>query len=706
MNKRELFSLKIPQLPKTRTDAVYRTDSVQHILRSAVSPKKDILIVAFYDRPSAANGFSQPTGVLYLGRDGYTTRVTSDGKSVWRDSRIRCAMWCDSRLENVCLTGADERRICKFLMETRNLERFAHSYVKGVKRIELKIEHYQDDILERRRNIQKKRTAAQVDVKMRETPKLPKSFDAWVDRWPLLHSRYAYYRRVKRNQAQCVCTHCKGNFEIAKPARLPKHNDVGTCPLCGSKVTFKAAGRTMKLVDFGYLSILQRTRRGEMLLRFFDVTRCFGEQYLKSETTYHENGRLFFDISGNIIGKYKYGWSAKTGRHGWYESGDTLTGDPRKIDFQVKLGMYISVPNVWFRPRYLYHYNLHAMLKRLNLSYEMEATIRGHEIDVTSCIFRSTCYPFALSLSRIGLGQVRDDLLDNYISPVRHVLSGPLHVRLGISKKLFGLIRERCAGVDRDKLIEFGISEAFLDKVKEKGFGMDFINLAAMQDKPIKEEELLWFYEKKVNGDHLSFLRKFTTYHKIIKYARKQNHQKRHYYSNETYASYIIGKWKDYLGMCEKLGYDTRNDRVVFPKNLRDEHDKLVQLIRVKFDPEMDAKIKALYPSLEAAYHFEDEHFLMRPPMDFNEFIDEGVNLLHCVCTNGYYKGHVDGTNLIFFIRKKEDPATPFYTLEYGVSSQSTRQLRGYRDESAPQNVRQFTDAWLSSKCLRKKNAA
>ena len=60
MKKAELERYAVPPLPKSRRDAVYHTQSVWYIVRSGYSPNRKTLIVAFYDREAAANGFSLP----------------------------------------------------------------------------------------------------------------------------------------------------------------------------------------------------------------------------------------------------------------------------------------------------------------------------------------------------------------------------------------------------------------------------------------------------------------------------------------------------------------------------------------------------------------------------------------------------------------------------------------------------------------------
>lgn len=676
MKKSDLLALSIPPLPKSRKDAIYRAQSVQYIMRSGFSPDMRILIVAFYSPQSAANGFSMPCAVLYQSKEDYTTQVIVDGACKWRDSKLFCALKINRSQDAICMTAADERRIVSFLKKC-GFCRNRHPYLKDHD-IPTFIERYQSDILEKRLSIRKQRAADAVDKKMKEVPSLPKSFDAWIDRWPLLQSRYGYYKRVGKNDAECFCTHCKGDFFMRKTlaSPLPAHNAKGRCPLCKSEITFKARGKTTKLFDNTDISILQRTKNDDMLLRFFYLTRDFLSHYRSPETSYEEKGRLFFSADGQILAQFKYGWSAKTHRIGWYPTKDTLTGDPKHIKFTIKIGMYQEVWNVWFRLSYLYHYNLHAMLTRLNLSYDIKQMVKGHSIDVTSCILRSMVYPFAPSLHRIGLSQVREDLLNNYINPLPSVTSGPLHVRWGVPKD-------------------------FLRYVESQGLGIKAINIMASLNLPHKMEEFLWFYQNGFESETLNMLCRFTTSHKIKKYVSRQiaNYDVGYCGYGESKEHHVAKLWKDYLEMCETLGYDRSKNAVLFPKNVRDEHDKLVQLVKVTYDPEVDAAIQKLYPVLEASYLLQDQDYLIRPPRDFDEFVQEGVSLLHCVCTNGFYKGHIKGTNLIFFIRSTKDPKRPFCTLEYGTKTQSIRQLQGYRDKGVPKEVRLFADLWLQKRC-------
>ncbi len=158
-----------------------------------------------------------------------------------------------------------------------------------------------------------------------------------------------------------------------------------------------------------------------------------------------------------------------------------------------------------------------------------------------------------------------------------------------------------------------------------------------------------------------------------------------------------MGLWKDYLSMCEKLGYDLKKKSILFPKRVNHEHDKVQQLVHILHDPVMDEKIKAIYPGLAEVYSFADGDYIIRPPKDFNDFIEEGVNLLHCVCAQGYYRGHVERRSYIFFLRRAKSPDIPFYTIEYEADANKIRQCQGYRHKSQTAEIRAFTDKWQNN---------
>ena len=74
----------------------------------------------------------------------------------------------------------------------------------------------------------------------------------------------------------------------------------------------------------------------------------------------------------------------------------------------------------------------------------------------------------------------------------------------------------------------------------------------------------------------------------------------------------------------------------------------------------------------------------------------EGNTLHHCVGTMNYDKKMINEQSLIFFIRKKEEPNTPYVTLEYSIKNKNI--LQCYADHNTKPNdetINYIYNKWL-----------
>lgn len=152
----------------------------------------------------------------------------------------------------------------------------------------------------------------------------------------------------------------------------------------------------------------------------------------------------------------------------------------------------------------------------------------------------------------------------------------------------------------------------------------------------------------------------YTTLHKIIRYISEQKLTTR---DNDYF---------DYTGWLEEMGYDMRNEFNLFPKDFQKMHDSMSKLY-IKFKDEQsreeEKKFNLLLKKLRKdtvdveAMNLNIEGLFIRLPKRLEELKVEGETLHHCV---GTYMGKVRrGETMIFFIRKKEEPDKPYYTLEW-----------------------------------------
>lgn len=171
----------------------------------------------------------------------------------------------------------------------------------------------------------------------------------------------------------------------------------------------------------------------------------------------------------------------------------------------------------------------------------------------------------------------------------------------------------------------------------------------------------------------------------VVKYIEKQQKgQKEH-------CEFFFKQWKDYLDMAETLGWDITDETVAFPKNLRIRHDEAVAehnllLERKKSEAEAES-IAAAQESLEKRrlkYNIELGDCFIRVAETPAEIRAEGRILKHCV--GGYAERHMKGTTTILFLRHKDAPNTPLYTIE--MHDNTLRQIHGYKNDAGAESPR------------------
>jgi hypothetical protein len=159
--------------------------------------------------------------------------------------------------------------------------------------------------------------------------------------------------------------------------------------------------------------------------------------------------------------------------------------------------------------------------------------------------------------------------------------------------------------------------------------------------------------------------------------------------------SHIFISWKDYINACEKLGYDLKNDFVLFPKDLKKSHDlanKQVEKLRKKGKKKMlDGITKRLgdyFAELRGKYNFENDEYAVIVPSNLNDIVKEGHVLRHCV--GGYAERVAEKRTIVLFLRLKSDINTPFYTME--ISQGKIIQCRGMCNCWTTDEINEFVE--------------
>ncbi len=239
-------------------------------------------------------------------------------------------------------------------------------------------------------------------------------------------------------------------------------------------------------------------------------------------------------------------------------------------------------------------------------------------------------------------------------------------------------------------------------KLQKYNFYKDVVSKSYTSDRNLDElQKEKRFKLTLVHDENYKYLLKNydkTTLKKMVKYVEKQN---------ISFATY-----RDYLNACNYLGLDMMEDKNLIPHNFMRWHD-------IRTDEYHTAKAlkdaeerKELYDSFAAIaekylclQHNGKQGFIAVIAKSPAELIAEGESLHHCVGRMNYDQKFVREESLIFFIRTKDQPDTPFVTVEYSPKMQKILQLHGDHNATPDEKTTNYIiRIWLpyANKQLRK----
>lgn len=179
--------------------------------------------------------------------------------------------------------------------------------------------------------------------------------------------------------------------------------------------------------------------------------------------------------------------------------------------------------------------------------------------------------------------------------------------------------------------------------------------------------------------ESLVTVREIPTLLEICKKTKRKPEKIGSYLKKQDAGIRIYG---DYLGECTALGYDLSDEMVLFPKNLIEKHAETSELCQYRATQEVNEKAKKRAERLmKEGAEYRHGRLMVRVPRDGNEIISEGAKLSHCV--GGYVERHASGKTTILFIRKRNDPETPYFTLEIDTKSGAIKQCYGYKNRQS-----------------------
>lgn len=242
-----------------------------------------------------------------------------------------------------------------------------------------------------------------------------------------------------------------------------------------------------------------------------------------------------------------------------------------------------------------------------------------------------------------------------------------------------------------------------------RNFGAENVTprLLKIYQMQIKDKSKLTIEELRVilskyDLDTIIKINKYVKLRKMLNYLEKQFEKSNDSKIHKESRIHLSILYKDYLDMAKTLNKDMKDKSVLYPKSIKQAHDKLVKLVKVEKNKILDKKIEKRLESINIKYSFEYKNLFMRAASSVEELIKEGNKLKHCVAVN-YTDKYANGETIIMFIRNKDKPLESYYTVE--IYKNSIYQVRGYRNKDATEEVKEFVDKF-KKRILNKKNVA
>lgn len=207
---------------------------------------------------------------------------------------------------------------------------------------------------------------------------------------------------------------------------------------------------------------------------------------------------------------------------------------------------------------------------------------------------------------------------------------------------------------------------------------------------------------KECNINKIRYLQKFTGYFENIDNLKDIadciNLNKFIIYTKKRRGKIDIDIYKDYLKLAKMLGFDLKDKKYLYPKNLNEEHDKLSKEYKIQEEKIIKDAIERRGKELDKN-KYSDKKFIVFPAYTLKGLNDESEQQNNCVRT--YAEDYANGTCDIYFMRNIKKQNKSLVTIE--VRKNRVVQSRTKCNHSINEEQDAFLQKW-ENKVL--KNAA
>lgn len=650
LSKRDCRRLVVQEWKAGRNRGLFMAERVEYIVRTAVKivGRQKTLVLYLYPTKSEGNGPLVPAYTLFQGQEDYITLVRNTaGELVWRTSMLD-HMNGDYRFVDKCtfFSRTDEQRVLQYC----GIQ--AKYGFSALSRLQEQIKKKRE--LERRHAKQKF-----IIEKMARVPSIPRGAKEWLRRE--IMPAYIFYDYQRKGRIQGYCTSCQHTVEVQ-----PKHNQDGVCPRCGRLVKFKSRGKRGNIYDRETAVIVQRIDRQTLLLRVLKVYFSYCKEDL-AEQSVSESIRIFCFV--DELGQY-----GEEAFHYCNERDDLTPWKPGypPVRYLYQDNFYASTCG------HLFCRDLAKELKETPWQYSQlkEFYLSNHiPLSVETFLKKAVAYPQIEMLLKMGHYGFAADFIYRHVSYSVNASEKKPHRFFGIQPEEWRFLLPR--GLDNGEL-------AMMQHLHEH-------QISYKQ----RIELFLWCRQHDVKSYLVHTPLQMMTPAKMMGYVQKQYALLKDPHTDRGQSRYerlkeVLREYGDYLRLCQCEDCNMKDSAILYPKNVKKAHDRLIKRIKVRENKAKQEKFQRALERLGHQLDFEYEGLAIMQPARMEDLVAEGKALSHCV--GGYIDSMADNQCVILFIRRKAELEKPFYTVE--VQNDQVRQVKGFKNGSATPEVEEFMAVW------------
>lgn len=546
---------------------------------------------------------------------------------------------------------------------TKKTKRMCGDFLEGAgidKRYTKRETEYLLDVLarfgrEKRRDERYRANNAKWDLFRRHLsmfPAMPEDVSVWGEDKGIFEGRYLFISKIDKGKRSAVCSCCGKRYAITGG----RHKEETTCRRCGEHVTMIGDWYNLALNESVYVTVCHKVD-DQLLIRTGKLQRSFCGA--KKQYEYSDTSLVLYLRTGKIY-SYWYG-QCGFGGYDWHRE---------RVGRAVRSTGWVYDRNLGevFGTRY-YNVDLADLRKAKGpiCMVDLLGELAGNP---------QAEYLYKLGLYRLAAGGV--EMEDTDKTDFGHLL--------GVNSQYKQMYKDLDVDPPEHRIIAAAKGYVHAEDVQ-------------LLRRLLGDKAKYWYDENAVKQ-----IVRTEPMGKTLRYIARQVDS-----SGGKLPGTLLRRtrqtitWlRDYWQMCRELRIDTSNKSVRWPRDIKAAHDQLAARAdearhaaeEARLRDAMARVIREVYPRVRIP---DSKTYTAVMPTCRADFVREGQSLNHCVGRLGYYAAHCDGRRLIVFIRRREEPDKPYYTMELDVEDRRIVQLYGYGDRAATKEVRAYAERLAKS---------